>query len=421
MNKLLHRTLLYYAAAALLMMVVSAPVYYWLSQKLYHDDVDEAIFLRRDEFYAGPLKAISEVDILTWNRFNRDTRILSDTVRQPNEAIVEQVFYDSLADEWEPYRVLYSSVHIGNNDYTLMIRLNLVESEDLLSTTILLYCVAMLALLVGFVLISRVVSARIWKPFYQTLDRMEQFNIESQSPPQFDETRIKEFRQLHHALDRMIAQNLRAYKTQKEFTENASHELQTPLAVFRSKLDMLLQDPALNDRQAGTLQQLYTSVARLSRLNKNLLVLARLDNNSMAQYTGADVDKVVREVLSNLKELAEQKQLSVHIDFKDKIVVNADHGMLELLFSNLLLNAIIHNHRDGSISIVLVNGVLTIANSGDQHSLDREKIFLRFSKTSAHTQGSGLGLAIVKKVADTHGWHLEYSFENPSHVFRVRF
>ncbi len=105
--------------------------------------------------------------------------------------------------------------------------------------------------------VVRLISRRMWKPFDETLDRIEQFKLEDEKLPTLPDSDIQEFKRLNAALDTLMKNNLASYRSQKEFTENASHELQTPLAIFQSKLDLLLQQPDLTEPQAEIIQSLY--------------------------------------------------------------------------------------------------------------------------------------------------------------------
>lgn len=421
MNKLLNKTLVYYIVSAFVLLLLSAPSYYWFSRKLYIDDVDEAIQLRKDDFIKDALNTLTTSDVPTWNRFNRDIRILSDTVSKVRESIIQQEFYDSGAKELEPYRVLYSDVEIEGAPYTLMIRLNLVEWEDLVETTGILYLIILMVLLVGFVLVSKIISSIIWKPFYRTLDLMESFDIASQEPFYFSESRVVEFQQLNKALEKLTRQNLRAFQSQKEFTENAAHELQTPLAVFQSKLDLLLQSPDLTENQAEIVQQLYDAVARLSRLNKNLLLLAKMENQQFADKEDLNLNAMLEEVLPYFSEQAEEKNIQVEAELDETIQVHSNRSLAEVLINNLLLNAIRHNVQDGSISISTKQNHLQITNTGKASALDADGLFKRFGNPSQHANSSGLGLAIIKMIADLNQWEIDYSFSNNLHHFVVKF
>ncbi len=422
MNRLLNRTLLYYSLFATLILLLSSPFFYWTMEKLYIDDVDEAIMLRRKEFDFKNKDSLTTAQIKDWNLFNRDTKILPDTVlSKPKEHIIQEIFFDEMTPEWEPYRVLYSDVIIQNQRYVLMIRLNLVESEDLIKTLTLLYCGVLFVLLLFILFITRYISNRLWKPFYNTLNQINQFNIEQQAVPVFVATRIKEFKQLNKAVSRLIHQNIKAYQNQKEFTENAAHELQTPLAVFQSKLDMLLQDPSLNHNQASILQSLYEAASRLSRVNKNLLLLSKIENNQYTSWEPVDLAKTIQDVIPYFSEQALSRSLTIHTEISDNPVLDACKPLVEIMINNLILNAIRHNRNNGSISIKLTREDIIIGNTGEVQKLNTQNLFKRFSKESKSNNSSGLGLAIVKQICNFHKWQVSYEFKKNQHFFIIRF
>ncbi len=421
MKKLLNKTLLYYTVFAALLLMLSSPVFYFLSEKLYMDDVDEAIHLRKTEFIQNTLPSLTVKEIPVWNKFNRDIHILGDSVTEKKDVIIDRVFYDTLGVEWEPYHVLYSDIKIEKGKYTMMIRLNLVESEDLMKTTAILYIITLIVLLSVIIIVSKIISNKLWKPFYETLSVISDFNIEQHLLPKFTSSSTKEFEQLNHALQKLIEQNIAAYQTQKEFTENASHELQTPLAVFQSKLDLLLQNPDLTQDQAAIIQQLYEASSRLARTNKNLLLLAKIENNIFTQKENISVDQLIHEVLPYFTEQAEEKEIHISTEIKESVLLSANKGLTEILLNNLLLNAIRHNHPKGKIFIQLKNNQLLISNTGNAQILQKEKLFKRFSKISENAHSSGLGLAIVQQICVLNGWQADYRFENNLHVFSISF
>lgn len=422
MNRLLNKTLLYYSFFATVILLLSAPFIYWTMEKLYRDDVDEAILLRRDEFETNNRKLLNISDIPVWNQFNRDTRILPDTVKNsPKDSIIQQVFYDALVPEWEPYRVLYKDVSIEGKPFVLMIRLNLVESDDLIRTIAWIYIGILFVLLLVIFFITRFVSNRLWKPFYDTLYKIEQFNIELHSLPEFSETKITEFSQLNSRLAKLIRHSLQSYDTQKAFTQNASHELQTPLAIFQSKLDLLLQDNSLRKDQVIILHSLYESVSRLTRINKNLLLLAKIENNQFAEISSFTVNDIIQEVIPYFTEQAESKKLAIEMDLKSVVSLNANKVLTEIMINNLLLNAIRHNIENGKIIIKLEANSFSIANTGAGKALDNHTVFDRFKKNSADARSSGLGLAIAKEICDRNSWKIRYGFEAPLHLFTIHF
>jgi len=419
MNRLLNRTLLYYSLFATLILLLSSPFFYWMMEKLYIDDVDEAIMLRRKEFDSKNRDSLTTAQIIDWNHFNRDTKILPDTISKPKEHIIQEMFFDEMTPEWEPYRILYSDVIIQNQHYVLMIRLNLIESEDLIKTLTWLYCGVLFVLLLIIFFITRFISNRLWKPFFNTLNQIDHFNIEQHQSPVLVTTHITEFKQLNKGISKLINENLKAYQSQKEFTENAAHELQTPLAVFQSKLDMLLQDPSLNINQASILQSLYQAASRLSRVNKNLLLLSKIENNQYTSREPVDLAKTIHDVIPYFSEQALSRNLTIHTNISDAPVLNACRPLVEIMINNLILNAIRHNRNNGSISIKLTSEEIVIGNTGELQKLNTQNLFKRFSKESKLNNSSGLGLAIVKQICNFHKWQVSYEYKKNQHFFYI--
>ncbi|MGN6214509.1 type IX secretion system histidine kinase PorY [Parafilimonas sp.] len=422
MNRLLNKTLLYYSFFATVILLLSAPFIYWTMEKLYRDDVDEAILLRRDEFETNNRKSLHISDIPVWNQFNRDTRILPDTVKStPKDSITQQVFYDALVPEWEPYRVLYKDIVIEGKPFVLMIRLNLVESDDLIRTIVWIYIGILFALLLVIFFITGFVSNRLWKPFYDTLHKIEQFNIELHNQPEFSATKVTEFSQLNNRLTKLIQHSLQSYDTQKAFTQNASHELQTPLAIFQSKLDLLLQDNSLRKDQVVVLHSLYESVSRLTRINKNLLLLAKIENKQFAEVSSFTLNDIVKEITPYFTEQAESKKLSITMESDSMVSLNTNKVLTEIMINNLFLNAIRHNIENGKINIKLEANCFSIANTGAGKALDGRTVFDRFKKNSTDARSSGLGLAIAKEICERNNWDIRYRFEAALHIFTIAF
>nr|WP_294899632.1 HAMP domain-containing sensor histidine kinase [uncultured Pedobacter sp.] len=422
MKKLLNKTLLYYLILSSGVLILSGPFFYFLIEKLYLDDVNEAVLLRRDEFFEKNLPDLKVEEIPMWNKFNRDTRILEDTVTAPKDQIILQIFYDEMVPEWEPYHVLYKNIQIQSKPFVLMIRLNLIESQDLMLTLTWLYLGTLLLLLLANFYITRLISSKLWHPFYDTLQKIEQFNLQHLQAPVFDKVNIIEFEKLNSAVSKLINDNVKAFQIQKEFTENASHELQNPLAIFRNKLDLLLQNTALTTEQSEVIQSLYQVSGRLSRINKNLLLLSKIENKQFSDTERFDILPIIQQVIPYFKEQALAKNINIIFDkHTTKLYIISNKGLTEILINNLLLNAISHNKENGIINIVLNSSGLSVLNTSDNTALNKDKLFKRFSKFSGKSQGTGLGLAIVKQIAVLHCWQIDYQYKNNRHHFSIKF
>ena len=292
--------------------------------------------------------------------------------------------------------------------------------EDILQGIMIQFVLITLILGIAIILMMRFISQRLWKPFDRTLQSIESFRLENNAIPVLPDSSIKEFTRLNTVLDKLMTDSLKSYRTQKEFTENASHELQTPLAVFQSKLDILLQQPDLTEKQATIIQDLYQINNRISRLSRNLLLLAKMENNQFKRTESVDVITVLNEQLPYLESLS--GTLSLHKNFLvDTLPVKANRSLLESLMNNLVVNAVRHNKPNGKIALNITAHTLTVSNTSDEQALNKRLIFNRFYRPSEKTQGNGLGLAIVKTICDYHGWDITYTYDNGHHHFTVRF
>ena len=292
--------------------------------------------------------------------------------------------------------------------------------EDILHGIMIQFALIVTVLGVAIVLTMRFISGRLWQPFDKTLEAIEHFKLENGVCPQLAESDTKEFVRLNIALQRLMTDSLHSYRLQKEFTENASHELQTPLAVFQSKLDLLLQQPELTERQAAIIQDLYQMNSRLSRLNRNLLLLAKMENNQFSRTESVDVITVIKDLQPYLESLSGGLILKQNFSTAS-LPIKANRSLLESMVNNLVVNAVRHNKTSGEITVFLSDNRLMVSNTSDDAALDADQIFNRFYRPSEKTTGNGLGLSIVKAVCDYLGWKILYAYADGKHQFVVIF
>lgn len=296
---------------------------------------------------------------------------------------------------------------------------NIDFEEDLLSGVMLQFVLIASILGIAIVFTLRFISKKLWKPFDDTLQAMETFRLEDNRPSDLPDCDITEFSRLNAVFNKLTADNLHSYRVQKEFTENASHELQTPLAVFQSKLDLLVQQPNLTEEQALIIQDLNLMCRRLARLNRNLLLLAKMDNGQFAM-SKVDLVKLIGELRPYFEALLGNITMKEEL-LPASLLLNANKSLLESLLSNLVVNAVRHNKPQGEINLTLRNDSLVISNTSDEAPLDEKQIFNRFFHSTANHHGNGLGLAIVKAICDYHAWCLKYDYKGNRHVFTITF
>ena len=403
-----------------LVLLCCAPLLFFLMRHFYAEDLDELIIFRSDEFISKRLPSFSKEDIDHWNKYNEDVAIVPYSDLYVFDKPVKERFFNSAEGYPVDYRVFYRKIVIDGKPFVLMSHIPMIENKDLLATMGSQYGLLFLALLVSLTILQRMMSKKLWKPFYDTLDKIEGFKLESGQKPDFEQTTTIEFSRLNEKLNGLMVDNITIYKQQKEFIENASHELQTPLAVFKSQLDILLQQPGLTQSNTEIIRSLYAVSARMTRLNKNLLFLARIDNAQLSNMEVVDFVKILHDQLMYLRELAESEGLTVHEETGNSLNLKANKLLVESLINNMVVNAIRHNVKEGTINIKVDNSGLKVSNTGVPYALDPNKIFRRFSRSSEEKKGNGLGLAIVQQICIMHGWEVGYNYENNLHVFGVK-
>ncbi|MGN6491632.1 MAG: sensor histidine kinase [Agriterribacter sp.] len=417
-KKLLHKTLRMYLLCSIGILLVAAPLFYFSMTRLYMEDVDETLVLYKKEFHHYYLPHFKRSSIEDWNRYNRDIKIQPTVNPLLSDTFFYQKFFDTLDNENEPYRVLQSPVAIENESYLLMARISLVESEDLMENIAIIFTV-LIALLLGLLVFATSrFSKKIWQPFRRTLEKLKAFDLSAGQTVSFDKTNVSEFDELNGSLSKLIAHNVSVYKTQKEFTENASHELQTPLAILKNKLDILLQSEGLTEKQYQIAEEMNRALTRSTRINKNLLLLAKIDNSQFNSSEAIHFDVLLQQSMQILQEHFEQKNIRVSTNISSQVTVHGNSSLTEVLINNLLLNAIRHTLPGGSITVTLTQTGFEVSNSGTAQ-LDADLLFKRFSRLSADNSGSGLGLSIVQEICKFHKWSIHYTFQNGYHSFSV--
>lgn len=277
----------------------------------------------------------------------------------------------------------------------------------------------MLGLFLTLFLINRYFLGGLWKPFYKVLTQLKAFNITE--PAKFGtlSTQVDEFRELDSAIHLMTSRVEGDYRNLKNFTENASHEMMTPLAVITSKLDTLIQDETLGKDQFDQIQDIYAAAGKLSRLNQSLLLLVKIENNLINDVEPLDFRALINDKIRQFQELLNSKEISITANLTAKTVTVSKY-LIDILFNNFFSNSIRHNCRGGQLIIELTDTTLIFKNTGSPTSLDTDTIFDRFQKGN-NSDGTGLGLTIVKNICNVYGWNLSYSYSGNLHVFSILF
>jgi signal transduction histidine kinase len=401
--------------ASILALLVGSTGYYFTMRYVLIDQLDDTIRVEEAEI----LDNIRNRGVLPPPTDYHDQQVSYE----PAVAPVHRHFFNTIRfirhHREEPYRELIFSAAVGGQLYTVTVGVSEEATEDLLGLIMTITAGMILLLLGTLFLANRLLLRRLWQPFYQTLSGMRQFNLSSRQPLPVSDTAIDEFRNLDEVARQMTGQILKDYEMLKGFTDNASHEMQTPLAIINSRLDLLIQDHDLALTHHRPIQAMYDAIGRLRQLNQSLLLLTKIENHQFTRSDSIDMAPLIEEKLAQLEDPLRDRRLVVHKDL-DRLRLPINGYLADILLNNLLINAIRHNQDGGDVSIRLRESSLQIANSGPALSFDPATIFDRFVK-GTHSGGTGLGLAIVRQICDNYQFPIGYSYQDKMHVIEIRF
>ena len=330
-------------------------------------------------------------------------------------------FYDSTIfieteGEFEPVRVMKSCfLATDMHHYELELRLSTLERDDLIQR-ILYYLLALYAVLLCCILFStRLILQSIFRPIHLLLKWLDSVALGQPAPYLDKDVRIREFRMLNRAAIEMHERVEQTYQEQKQFIENASHELQTPLAIIRGKLELLTEQENLNEEDMKIVDNMYGCVTRAVNLNKSLLLLSRIQNEQYTETTLVDMNAYTKEIMMFLPDLYEEKQLHYTLNEQGECHVEMNKDLAQVLLNNLIKNAFVHTPDQGHIDINILPTSVEVVNDGTD-ALDESEMYKRFYKGNTQHKGStGLGLPIIKSISELYHFELEYSYDGKHH------
>lgn len=338
----------------------------------------------------------------------------------------EPMFSDTLVmhstlDRIEPHTKLNVTRKIGEQLYKITLYDIIIEQDDIVDgvkeSMIKIYFLLILVFLLGTILLS----TWIFRPFNLTLQRIKQFSIKGNDALEWSKSGTTEFNQLNRFLDEMTSKIRRDYKSLKEFTENASHEMQTPLAIIKGKMELLMNDDNLTEDQRTIVSETILSIEKQSKMVQSLALLTKIENKEFSDDEIVDLSKQLKEMLDQFSEMISLHNLNLKSQIDDQVTVKIDPHLLRVLFQNLIGNAIKYNIENGDIEVVLKVTELTIKNTGQPIDSDPSQLFQRFRKIDQTSESLGLGLSIVKQICDTYGIPIEYTVSNRSHILKLDF
>ncbi|HEY5463532.1 MAG TPA: HAMP domain-containing sensor histidine kinase, partial [Hanamia sp.] len=327
----------------------------------------------------------------------------------------EDVF-DKRENETESYRRLEFLVTANGKSYVAEVKKSQQETEDIVQLILIITLAVIIFLILILFIANRFLLASLWKPFHHTLEELKQFNLSSKNKLKLPQTDINEFKELNETARSMTQKVSNDYELLKNFTENASHEIQTPLAIIKNKIELLSQSENLTNTQIHSIQSISDAASRLSKLTQSLLLLAKIENHQFKNSENVNLSFVINHCIENFEELNALKNICIEKIITDDIFIEMNESLAEILVSNIIINAIKHNCPGGAIKIELDTGSLAVSNTGIPPQIHTSELFERFKKDSPSADSLGLGLSIVKTICDTYGFPVIYIYENGMHI-----
>lgn len=410
--KLINKISRYFLFVSILVFVVVSAGLYFVIENTITEETDEQLSNISQ-------KAIQELKSDKAVSFSPFVEIIP--VNQTNDKNEFKNVLIKSNDDDEPFRQLTSFTNVNGKFYKVIVRISLIEKEDMLSSILTVVLISFLLFVFVLYFVNNKVSKNILKDFYDTLKKLEGFSIKSDEELLLSNTNIEEFNQLNKSVLFLSQRAKNEYRSLKEFSEEMNHEIQTPLAIAKSKLEILLQDEELNENDLNQVNAVLTNLNRLERVNKSILLLNKLEHKNLFENAPIIIEDEIKSILSAFSDFIKTKNLIVETEFEDKASINANQSLINILFTNLISNAIKHNNENGKIIVELKNKHFSIKNSGVPLQENPSIMFNRFVKSTNSVDSVGLGLTIVKRICDLYSFKIQYETQNEWHEIKLYF
>lgn len=416
--KLLSRTSIYTSITTVVLLFTGITIVYGLIlKKIKHEETEHILHDK-----SSVIKLLERGKPPVHFRSNIGEKISIEEI--PALTMKGNEFRDYTAQEegeheYVTIRELKFQTQVGEKKYEVEIAHSLAEQNEItryITSTVIIFMI--FSLVVLFIL-NLVISRSIWTPFYQTMAFIKKWSIKDNLSVEFKKTSINEFNELNTAVYGLINKIKEDYSNLKEFTENISHETQTPLAIISTKIELLMQESNYSEKQKKLLSQSYESIQRLNKLNETLVTLSRIENNQFDKIESVDLSIVVKNIIEELADFIEAKKISIQLNLTP-VKKEVNLMILLILLNNLLINSIKHNlPQNGFIVIDLNQYSLSIKNSALHKEIDKKHLFERFKSYSTSPDSIGLGLSLIKKITDILEWKIKYSYKESMHEFEL--
>jgi signal transduction histidine kinase len=392
--------------------------FYWIVKLMIYDEVESRLKVEQRDF-EDYLKMHD-----TWvnNSYFIENKIqVSPVYGKFKKATVfkDTLIHNRYDDNLSPFRQLTFYATIGGVAHRVSIRKSMIESYKLMEAVSVAMVTFLSLLMISMFFFQRRLSGQLWRPFYETLARMKEFDLTKKEKLQLPNSQVTEFVELEDVLKKMADKMQHDYTSLKEFTENASHEIQTPLALINARVEQFIQSKDLSKNHTYWIEEIYHASRRVSRLNQGLLLLAKIENQQFTEFENIDLVDLLKSRVVEFEDIIAHKKIEIRAELEWKFNVSMSPSLAEVLLNNILSNAVRHNFANGKIFLKSDVDYLRISNTGNELKADPERLFERFKKESAGADSLGLGLAIVRQIGDNYNLTIEYTYQDTIHSLLI--
>lgn len=419
--KLFHLVLWRISLALIVVLTVWAGFFYMAVVEEVNDEVDDTL----EDYSEGLIiRALSGEDMPTASNGSNNQYYLyevseSYAASHPQITYRDEMVFITEKSETEPARVLITIFRTEDERYMeLVVYTPTIEKLDLLRA-ILGWIIFLYVLLLLIIL-----SINIWvfrknmKPLYVLLKWLDSSQLGKKNELLENTTKITEFRKLNAATMAFAERGEKLFEQQKTFIGNASHEMQTPLAICRNRLEMLMEDETLTEHQLNELIKTHQTLENLTRMNRSLLLLCKIENGQFADTRSVCLNDILAHYLDDYKEVYAYRNITVTVTTDSSFCVEMNDSLVSVLVTNLLKNSFVHNIDGGFIYIKITANTFEISNTGEK-PLDRERIFERFYQGQKKEGSTGLGLALVDSICKANHLKIDYTYVENRHIFTI--
>jgi signal transduction histidine kinase len=413
--RLLAKTNKYYFVFLIFFFPIMIAVDYLIIQYIVNSEVNEIL-----KYESERIKLQLEKEgQLPHSNYIYETVTIDKTSPVLNQ-FSDTLIYEAYAKKFIPYRKYEFTTPIGSKWHKISLKHILLKTNGLITWLFVTTALVLLLLALGLFFVNQKISRWAWKPFFRNLSKLKSYDVTKKNPVSLEGSGISEFEELNKVVMTLMNQVEKDFQTLKEFNENISHEMQTPLAIIRNKMVLLLENQNLGENELQWVQSAYQEVNKLSKIGKSLTLISRIENKEFTRLGSVDIRAIVDNIISNMEEIINFKNLKMTIKL-NPANVKCDPILANILFTNFIKNAVQHNQEGGYIQMLLSDEKFEIENTGEVLQIETAQLFNRFQRGNKAADSQGLGLSINQKICELYGFRLVYEHREGKHKFSLLF